>query len=89
MCYLKLPDEIVEQMNISGEDVLHIEKNLADYLGIEHKNVNLCMYRLGCVELVFSIPTALYQSNFILQQGIIPNLSTNEFKLTVDLEDIL
>ena len=89
LCYLKLPDEIVEQMNISGENVLHIEKNLADYLGIEHKNVNLCMYRLGCVELVFSIPTALYQSNFILQQGIIPNLSTNEFKLTVDLEDIL
>ena len=89
LCYLKFPDEIIEQLNISGEDVLQIERHLADYLQIDYRVFHFCMYRLGCMELVFSIPTRLYQSSVILQQRILPNLSTNEFRLIVDLEDIL
>ena len=51
-----LPDEEVEQLDLSGEDVLQIEGSLADYLGIPREVFNLCKYRLGCIELVFSIP---------------------------------
>ena len=86
ICYLKIPDEVVELLDLSGEDVLQIEGNLADYLGIPHELFNLCEYRLGCIELVFSIPTTLYES---LKKKLILDRSKNEFRLTVDLEDIL
>ena len=60
ICYLKIPDEDVEMLNLSGEDVLQMVRNLADYLEIPHEVFNLCQYRLGCIELVFSIPTMWY-----------------------------
>ena len=56
ICYLKIPDEEVEQLDLSGEDVLQIEGSLADNLGIPREVFNLRKYRLGCIELVFSIP---------------------------------
>ena len=89
MCYLKIPDEDVEMLNLSGEDVLQMERNLADYLEIPHEVFNLCKYRLGCIELVFSIPTTLYKSNCTLEKNVVLDRFKNEFRLTVDLEDIL
>ena len=86
ICYLKIPDEDVEMLDLSGEDVLQIERNLADYLGIPHEAFNLCEYRLGCIELVFSIPTTLYES---LQKNVVLDRFKNEFRLTVDLQDIM
>ena len=86
MCYLKIPDEDVNMLYLSGEDVLQIERNLADYLGIPHEAFNLCRYRLGCIELAFSIPTTLYKS---LQKHVVLDRIKNEFRLTVDLQDIL
>ena len=86
ICYLKIPDEEVELLDLSGENVLQIERNLADYLGIPHEVFNLCQYRLGCIELVFSIPTTLYES---LQKHVVLDRFKNEFRLTVDLQDIL
>ena len=86
MCYLKIPDQDVNMLYLSGEDVLQIERNLADYLGIPHEAFNLCQYRLGCIELVFSIPTTLYMS---LQKHVVLDRIKNEFRLTVDLQDIL
>ena len=84
--YLKIPDEVVELLDLSGEDVLQIERNLADYLGIPREVFNWCKYRLGCIELVFSIPTTLYKS---LPRNVVVDTSKNEFRLTVDLENIL
>ena len=89
MCYLKIPDDDVEMLDLSGEDVLQIERNLADYLEIRHEVFNLCKYRLGCIELVFSIPTTLYKSNCTLEKNVVLDRFKNEFRLTVDLEDIL
>ena len=89
MCYLKIPDNDVEKLDLSGEDVLQIERNLADYLEIRHEVFNLCKYRLGCIELVFSIPTTLYKSNCTLEKNVVLDRFKNEFRLTVDLEDIL
>ena len=86
ICYLKIPDEVVELLDLSGEDVLQIEGNLADYLEIPREVFNLCEYRLGCIELVFSIPTTLFES---LQKNVVLDRSKNEFRLTVNLEDIL
>ena len=89
ICYLKIPDEDVNILELSGEDVLQIEGNLADYLKIPHEVLNLCQYRLGCIELVFSIPTTLYESNCTLEENGVIDRFENEFMLTVDLEDIL
>ena len=86
ICYLKIPDDDVEILDLSGEDVLQIERNLADYLGISREAFNLCQYRLGCIELVFSIPTTLYES---LQKHAMLNRFKKEFRLTVDLQDVL
>ena len=90
ICYLKIPDEVVEQLDLSGEDVLQIEGNLADYLGIPREVFNLCEYRLGCIELVFSIPTTLYESlKKSMEPGRFEKDKNKELRLTVDLKDIL
>ena len=93
ICYLKIPDAEIEQLDLSGEDVLQIEGNLADYLGIPHEVFNLCTYRLGCIELVFSIPTTLYESNCTLKKsmesGRFEKDKNKELRLTVDLKYIL
>ena len=95
ICYLKISDEDVNMLDLSGEDVLQIERNLADYLGIPHEMFNLCQYRLGCIELVFSIPTTLYESNCTLQKSTKPGRFEKEkdknegLRLTVDLKDVL
>ena len=89
LCYLKIPEEF-EHKHLSGKDLLKMEKHLANVLGIDCKVFNFCMYRLGCIELVFSIPTPLYQSSVTLEQSMVPSKSRpNEFKLNVDLESIL
>ena len=88
--YLKIPDEDANMLELSGEDVLQIERNLADYLGIRREVFNFCEYRLGCIELVFSIPTTLYES---LKKRMVPGRfekdKNKELRLTVDLKDIL
>ena len=94
LCYLKIPEEDIELLDLSGEDVLQIERNLADYLGIPHEVFNLCEYRLGCIELVFSIPTTLYKSNnCTLQKSTEPGRFVKDknkgLRLTVDLKDVL
>ena len=93
ICYLKIPDEVVELLDLSGEDVLQIEGGLADYLKIPREVFNLCKYRLGCIELVFSIPTTLYKSNCTLKKSMEPGRfekdKNKELRLTVDLKDIL
>ena len=89
ICYLKLPDEDVEMLDLSGEDVLQIERNLAVYLEIPHEVFNLCEYRLGCIELVFSIPTTLYKSSSMLQQSTVPCEFQNELRLIIQPKDIL
>ena len=86
ICYLKIPDEDVQLLRLSGEDTLQIEKNLADYLGIRHEVFNLCQYRLGCIELVFSMPNTLYK---FVKQSVVPGRFQNELRLTVDLKKIL
>ena len=90
ICYLKIPDEDVSMLDLSGEDVLQIERNLAEYLGIRHEVFNLCEYRLGCLELVFSIPTTLYKS---IKKSTTPckfeKDKNKELRLTVDLKNIL
>ena len=90
ICYLKIPDEDVNMLDLSGEDVLQIEGNLADCLEIPREVFNLCKYRLGCIELVFSIPTTLYES---LKKSMVPGTfekhKNKELRLTVDLKDIL
>ena len=90
ICYLKIPDEDVNMLDLSGEDVLQIERNLAEYLGIRHEVFNLCEYRLGCIELVFSIPTTLYKS--IKKSTALCKFEKDknkELRLTVDLKNIL
>ena len=88
--YLKIPDEDANMMNLSGEDVLQIEGNLADYLGIRREVFNFCEYRLGCIELVFSIPTTLYESSKkSMKPGRFEKDKNKELRLTVDLKDIL
>ena len=89
ICYLKLPDEDIEMLDLSGEDVLQIEGNLADHLGIPREVFNLCEYRLGCIELVFSIPTTLYKSSSMLQQSMVPGEFQNELRLIIQPKDIL
>ena len=89
ICYLKLPDEDVEMLDLSGEDVLQTEGNLADYLEIPREVFNLCEYRLGCIELVFSIPTTLYKSSSMLQQSTVPGEFQNELRLIIQPKDIL
>ena len=89
ICYLKILDDDVELLNLSGEDVLQIERNLADHFQIHYEVFNLCLYRLGCIELVFSIPTTLYESSSMLQQSTVPGEFQNELKLIVQLKDIL
>ena len=93
MCYLKIADKDVNMLDLSGVDVLEIEGHLADYLEIPCEAFNLCEYRLGCIELVFSIPTTLYQSSFTLQKKMEPDRfekdRDEELKLIVELKDIL
>ena len=72
LCYLKIPEEF-EHKHLSGKDLLKMEKHLANVLGIDCKVFNFCMYRLGCIELVFSIPTSLYQSSVTLEQSMVPS----------------
>ena len=89
ICYLKIPDYDDELLNLSGEDVLQIERNLAKHFQIHYEVFNLCQYRLGCIELVFSIPTTLYESSSMLQQSTVPGEFQNELSLIVQLKDIL
>ena len=89
ICYLKMPDNADELLNLSGKDVLQIERNLADHFQIHYEVFNLCEYRLGCIELVFSIPTTLYESSSMLQQSTVPGEFQNELRLIVQLKDIL
>ena len=89
ICYLKIPDDDDTLLDLSGNDAMQIEENLAEQLGIRHEVFNLCQYRLGCIELVFSVPTTVYESNCTLQQNVVPGQFQHELRLTVDFKDIL
>ena len=88
---LKVPDYKEGLPNLSGCDVQEIKRNLARRLRIHSQSLSFCEYRLGCIELVFTMQTPLFEcyKSETLLKSITWDQSKGEYRFIIDPNSIL
>ena len=56
--YLKIPDNEDKLPDLYGLDVMCIKQKLGEHIGVHESKIQFVEYRLGCIEVVFSVPNS-------------------------------
>ena len=84
--YLKIPDnEDKKPPDLYGLDVMHIKQKLGEHIGVHESKIQFVEYRLGCIEVVFSVPNSGKSS----MSNVEWNTEKKEYRVCVDLLSIL
>ena len=78
-------------VELTGNEVKSVQRNLAKLLGIEDSvTLHFKDYNIGCIELVFSLPTVVLESTFSKFQPFIEwKESIQSYQVKVDLVTVM
>ena len=83
--YLKIPDNEDKLPDLYGLDVMHIKQKLGEHIGVHESKIQFVEYRLGCIEVVFSVPN----SGISCMSNVVWDAERKEYRVCVDLLSIL
>ena len=81
--YLKIPDNDSTLPDVKGLDVLHVKDKIGEHIQVPGHKIKFVQYRLGCIEVVFSVACKKDMSNVEWDE------QRHEYKVTGELPTFL